>query len=318
MKKLLCLLTFLPCLAFAWTPTKPITVVIPVTPGAGQELAFRAATANLEKEGKAKFVYEYRPGADGNIGMNHFAEALPDGYTIALPACQSAFVASDTIYADMIKYNPMEFAMIANLGKSPLAFVANINSPVNTVNELITAAKKGDGKFNIAVGSAAHKLAVDYFLDKTNTNKDKIGVPSYKGPMPALHDVAAGHVEFGVVPAAIAYPLFSTGKIKIIGISGESTLARLPNTPLMNKYVTGLNVAACWNIILPKGTSAEITKWYVDTFSNALSSSEYKRFADENLILLDSKLLTPEGVYNDMKELRRQWQPYMKNMEKQQ
>ena len=41
MKRLLLLLFMLPVMAFAWEPSRPVTVVIGNAPGAGNEIAFR-------------------------------------------------------------------------------------------------------------------------------------------------------------------------------------------------------------------------------------------------------------------------------------
>ena len=103
MKKILAILALVPLLAYAWEPTKPIKVIVPTAAGAGNEMAFRAAAAPIERTGKVTFVIENRAGADGNVGMNQFSEAAADGYTIAVPACQSTFVASDIHYKNIIK-----------------------------------------------------------------------------------------------------------------------------------------------------------------------------------------------------------------------
>ena len=40
MKKILAILALMPALAFAWQPSKPITVIFPNGPGAGNEISF--------------------------------------------------------------------------------------------------------------------------------------------------------------------------------------------------------------------------------------------------------------------------------------
>ena len=86
MKKLLAILALIPALAFAWQPTKPVTVIFPNGPGAGNEISFRIVAEIVEKQTGAKFVPEYRPGADGNIAINHFVTVPRDGHTISVPA----------------------------------------------------------------------------------------------------------------------------------------------------------------------------------------------------------------------------------------
>ena len=96
MKRLITLLLLLPALAFAWEPTKPITVLIGNQPGSGNEVGFRAISAIVMRDNpKANFVIELKPGADSTIAMNMLYDARPDGYTIAIPSYMSTFVTND-------------------------------------------------------------------------------------------------------------------------------------------------------------------------------------------------------------------------------
>jgi len=297
--------------ALAWQPTKPITVVVPVAPGAGQEMAFRAVTAQMEKSGIARFIFDYKAGGDGNPAMNHFSTQSADGHTIAIPACQSTFVASDVLYKDVIKFDPMEFSLITNIGKSPLAFVANINSPINTVPELIEAVKSGKRNIDFSTGGAAHQLAFEYFMDQINGNRETSKNVPHKGPVPAVTSALQGSTEFAIVPIAVANTLIGTGKIKIIGIAGEKPLRAFAKVPLMQDYVKGLNVYACWNVVLPKGAPTEVVKWYTDTFVKALNTKEFESWADANMVIVDEKAQGPDALRKDMLALRKQWQPYV-------
>ena len=84
MKRLLVILFFIPLITWAWQPTRPVTVVIGNAPGAGNELAFRKLASIINRTNKKLvFVVENRAGADSVIAMNHLAQALPDGHTIA-------------------------------------------------------------------------------------------------------------------------------------------------------------------------------------------------------------------------------------------
>ena len=95
MKKLLFTLLLLPILAFAWQPTKPITVIFPNGPGAGNEISFFFVADIVSEKTRVQFNREHRPGADGNLAMNHFATVPADGHTIAVPACNSQWVTGE-------------------------------------------------------------------------------------------------------------------------------------------------------------------------------------------------------------------------------
>jgi len=308
-KKILAIAFLLPSLAMAWEPTKPVIVVIPFNPGSGNEMAFRSVSAQLERQG-FNFVIEHRPGADGNVGMNHFARQPANGYTIAVPSCQSTFVAADVHYKSMITYDPMSLTMITNIGKSPLAFVASSQSQINSVEELVQEVRSGNRDINFAIGSAAHQLAFDYFVDQTQANTDRVKSVPHNGPLPAVTATAGNHIEFAIVPTAVANTLLPSGKIKILGIAGEQRLPAFPNAARMTDSVPGLNVYACWNIVLPKDTPKEIVKWYTDVFVTALNSEQYLAWAATNMVSIDRNAQGPDNLRRDMTALRTQWQSY--------
>lgn len=313
MKKLLALL-LLPLTVWAWEPPKVVSVVIPFTPGSGNEMSFRAVAAYLEQKHKISFVVENVPGADGNVGMNVFAQRPANGHHLAVPSCQSTFVAADIWWRDMMRYEPYDLTMVTNIAKSPLAFIANSNSRVHTLPELIKEIQSNQRPISFAIGSSAHKLAYDYFLTNINGKNKQVVAANYKGPLPAAQDVAGGHAEFGIVPLAVANTLVATGKIRVISIAGERPMAGYERVELSNRYVPGLNVYACWNIVLPKDTPAEITDWYAREFVEAIRSQRSKKFFDENFMFVDTRALGPVGVRKDMVDLRRQWEDYVKRM----
>jgi tripartite-type tricarboxylate transporter receptor subunit TctC len=308
-KKIFAAALLLPTLALAWQPIKPVTVVIPFNPGSGNEMAFRSVSAQLERQG-FNFVIEHRPGADGNIGMNHFARQPADGYTIAVPSCQSTFVAADIHYRHVITYDPMSLSMVTNIGKSPLAFVASSQSRINSVEDLLREVRSGQRDINFAIGSAAHQLAFDYFVDQAGANTDRVKSVPHNGPLPAVTAAAGNHIEFAIVPTAVANTLLPSGKIKIIGIAGEQQLPAFPTTARMSGSVPGLNVYACWNIVLPPGAPPSVVKWYTDAFVMAVNSEQYRAWAAANMVSIDRNAQGSDLLRRDMMALRTQWQSY--------
>lgn len=308
------LLLLVPSLVLAWTPIKPVTVVVPNAPGAGNEIAFRTLAKQIEQKTGTVFVYDYKPGADGNIAMSHF-ETLPgDGYHITIPSCQSTFVTAELWYPQAAKFNVMSWNPVTNIGKSPLAFYAKVGSDVDTPEKLIAEIKSGKRPLNFAVGGAAHKLAVEYLINNVKPQVNPVQTVMYKGPAQAMTDVLSGQVEFGVFPIAVGAQMVQSGKIKVIGIAGEQVLPGLEKFPLMSKHVPGLNVYACWNLMLPKNTPQDIQDWYKDVFIPAIKSKETQEFYEKQFIFVNVREQTPEGVRVAMYRLREQWQPFARKI----
>ena len=314
MKKILLTILLLPSLALAWQPTRPVTVIFPNAPGAGNEISFRFVASIVEKKTKTTFASEYRPGADGNIAMNYFATVPADGYTIAVPACQSNWVTADIWYSNMLKYDAQSFEPVANIARSPLTFWANPKSNINTPKELADAIKNSPRPIAIAIGGGGHRLAVEYLTESLGVPSSRIEAIMYKGPAQALVDVIGGHVEFGVTPVAVGWPHVQPGKLKLIGIANEYPLKGLEKAPLMKTVAPGLFIHGCWNIVLPKGTPADVQTWYHEQFVPAIRSSEAAEKFTENMMFITPAEHTPEGVRTSMAQLRKVWQPIAKKV----
>lgn len=313
MKKLLVtILSFFALSAYAWEPSKPIQVSIGFAPGSGNELSFRGISSIVEKNNsKVNFVIENRPGADGVVAMNDFIKKPNDGHHIYIPSHQGIWVTAEYFQKDAVKYSLNDFEYVLTIAKSPLALIAYTGSEVSTVPEFLNKLQTTQKPITIAAGSGAHRLAFTYLTTKVSINTDLVKTVSYKGPNQAGQDVAGGHVEFGIIPVAVASSFARAGKIKILSILSEMPIKGV-DAPLMNKWVPGMNVYAAWGIILPKNTSTEIINWYTDTFSKAIRSNEAKIFFENNFMFIDEKELTPSGFRKGMENLRAQWIPVIK------
>ena len=319
MKKILAILALIPALAFAWEPTKPVTVIIGNTPGAGNEMAFRKLAQIVQKE-NPKFVYVVQniPGADSVIANNKFLEANNDGHTINLPSHMSSYVTNDIWEKNIKKYNYDSFVDVLTMGKSPLVLVASPKSGINTPQEFVKYIQSGR-TINIAVGGGAHRTAYEYLMAKGNGNKDTVKPVRFNGPMPAVTSAASFDgktgTEFAIIPIAVAKALVDAGKVKPIGFTGTQKMAQFPNVPLLRDVAPGINVYAAWSIQLPPGTDKEIVAWYQQQFSAAVRSKEYAEYREANVILYAEDELTPAGLKRHMDELRSAFIPVLSKID---
>ena len=306
-------------LVHAWEPTKPVTVYIGNTPGAGNEMAFRKLADIVQKQ-NPKFVYVVQniPGADSVIANNRFLEAPNDGYTINLPSHMSSYVTNDIWEKSIKKYNYDSFIDVLTMGKSPLVLVAGIKSGINTPQEFVKYIQSGR-TINIAVGGGAHRTAFEYLMAKGNGNKDSVKPVRFNGPMPAVTSAASFDgktgTEFAIIPIAVAKALVDAGKVKPIGFTGTQKMAQFPNVPLLNTIAPGINVYAAWSIQLPPGTDKEIVTWYQQQFSAAVRSKEYAEYREANVIFYAEDELTPAGLRKQMDELRAAFIPVLSKID---
>ena len=311
MKKLLLTLLLVPALAFAWEPTKPITVLIGNQPGSGNEVGFRAISAIVMRDNpKANFIIELKPGADSVVAMNTLYDAKPDGYTIAIPSYMSTFVTNDIWQKNQKKFAYNSFTNVMGMGKSPLCIVANPTSKINTIPELVNYVQHTTKPVTVAIGGGAHRMTFEYFMYIAHGNKDLVKTSQFPGPLQAVTATASdAGFEFGIMPVAIAKPLIDAGKVKLIGVTGERRVSAYPKVEPIQVNGKHIDVFAAWALILPPGTPTDIVAWYQRNFTPALESAEIKKYYDDNLIFLDKSELTPAGFARGIEKLRAVWMP---------
>jgi len=318
-KKLLIAAVLVPVMAWAWEPTRPVTVVIGNTPGAGNEMAFRKLAEIVQKR-NPNFVYVVQniPGADSVIANNRFLEAANDGYTINLPSHMSSYVTNDIWEKNIKKYNYDSFVDVLTMGKSPLVLVASVKSGIETPQDFVKYIQSGRN-INVAIGGGAHRTAFEYLMAKGNGNKDAVRSIKFNGPVPALQSVGQWDgktgTEFGIMPIAVAKSLIDAGRVRPIGFTGTRRMAQFPAVPLLNGVAPGINVYAAWSIQLPPGTARDITEWYQREFSAAVRSTEYREYTDANVIFYAEDELTPAGLKRHMDELRAAFIPVLSRID---
>ena len=320
MKKLLLAIFMVPALAFAWEPTKNVTVIVGNTPGAGNEIAFRKLAEIVQKTNpKFTYVVQNMPGADSVIANNKFLEAPNDGYTINLPSHMSSYVTNDIWETKIKKYQYDSFVDVLTMGKSPLVLVASPKSTVNTPVDFVRYLAKSTRPINIAIGGGAHRTAYEYLMTKAHASKDVVKSIKFNGPLPAVTSVAqydgVTGTEFGIMPIAVARPLIDAGKVKPIGFTGTKIMPQYPDVPLLNTVAPGINVYAAWSIELPPNTNKDIVAWYQKNFATAVRSKEYAEWRELNVVFYEEAELTPQGLRKHMDELRANFLPVLQKID---
>ena len=320
-KKILAALVLLPAIAFAWEPTRPVTVIVGNTPGAGNEIAFRKLAEIVQKTNpKVSFVVENRPGVDSALANNYFLTQAPDGHTINLPSHMSSYVTNDIWEKSVKKYNYDSFVDVLTMGKSPLVLVAHPSSAVNTPQDFVRLINTTTRPINVAVGGGAHRTAYEFLMERGKGNRQLVQPIKFNGPMPAVVSVASfdpktGGTEFGIMPIAVARALVEGGKVKPIGFTGTQRMPQFPNVPLLKDVAPGINVYAAWSIQLPPNTPRDIVEWYQKTFSAAVRSKEYAEWREINVVFYEEDELTPAGLRRQMEELRTAFIPVLSKID---
>jgi tripartite-type tricarboxylate transporter receptor subunit TctC len=246
--------------AFAQTapagyPNRQIRLVVTGTPGQGTDVLSRVIAQRLSDRLKQQVFVDNKPGAGGNIGAEIVAKAPPDGYTL-LMGTNATHAANAAMYARM-PFDPLrDFAPVALVGLLPMMVSAAPAVPVNTVQELVRAARSNPGALNVAVPSTSARVTLQLLNQLANTELFPV---SYKGSGPAFIDLFGGRVQLTIDTVSASLPQAAAGKLKPLAVTTARRFEAVPNVPtLAEAGVPGFDLAP-WNALMaPKGTPKEI------------------------------------------------------------
>lgn len=282
---------------FAWQPSKPIEVVVPFPVGSGNDLVIRPLAAAVERNTGAKFLITNKPGAGGTVGTAYLASKPNDGYSMGVLSIGGT-AAIDYVWmaqANSQAYTVKSFSYATALAQSPMVVIANKNDPVNTP-ERFTNVLLNDSTVSFANSGGAGGLAAESILFYTDALKKNpsIAKVEHKGPVETITDVIGGHVRFGVVPLAVAYPQYKAGNLKIIGVTqqNKSKEVELHTFAGVDKNI---DVSLVWGIALPKDTPADVLDWYAKVFKEAQNDPAVKEGFEKSRYFPVDGLQTPQA-----------------------
>jgi tripartite-type tricarboxylate transporter receptor subunit TctC len=256
--------------ADAQTSGRPITIVVPYSPGTGQDVLARLLGEELQKKWGQAVVVDNKPGANGVIGSQAVARAAPDGHTLLLTS--TSFTTNLSLQKH-VPYDPVKsFAPIAELAVGHLALGVHPSVPANTTQEFIAYAKNQPGKLNYSspgVGGP-HHLAMELFKQSTKTELTHI---PYKGTAGAVADLLGGHVNAGFVAIHVVMPMLN--QIRLLGAAAKERPAVLPELKTLDEQgVSGFNVTLWYALFAPAGTPTEIVARYNGAINEVLTQSQ--------------------------------------------
>ena len=242
--------------ALAQTTGRPITIIVPYTPGTGIDILARALGSELARHWAQPVVVDNKPGASGNIGTQIAARAAPDGQTLLMVA--KTFVTNVSLFKN-VPYDPVKsFAPVVKLATGSIVLAVHPSVPAETVPAFIEYAKAQPGTINYGSPGFAtpHHLAMELFKHATGT--DLVHIP-YKGSSGVMSDLVGNHVSAMFVPTHVALPLAADRAIRILGVASPERVPAAPNVPtLAEQGVTGFDVDIWFGLLAPAGTPADL------------------------------------------------------------
>jgi tripartite-type tricarboxylate transporter receptor subunit TctC len=259
-------------------PDRPITVIVPWGAGGGTDATGRMLAKLMQDELGVPVNVVNRTGGSGVVGHQAIASAKADGYTVGIVTVEIAMMH----WAGLTELSHKDFTPIALYNADPAGVSVAIDSPYNSVKEVLDAVKaapagtmKGSGT---GQGGIWHLALAGMLVDAGIDPASVPWVPS-QGAAPALADLAAKGIDIVTASVVEARALKEAGKIKVLAVMADERLAAFPDVPTMKESGgPGWKTAAWRTVAGPKGLPEDVKAKLVATIEKAYKSQEFQDF----------------------------------------
>lgn len=254
--------------AQVWSPNRAVTFTIPFTPGGLTDIVFRNLQKFADEKG-IKIVAEYKPGAEGLIGMQHGSKQPTDGHSITLCTIATVIQKSDNGWQATDNYR-----LLTALRTGYVFVVTGSKSGINSFDDLLSKLRNPASNLTGGSGAPGQRIFMNYVFDKLKVNAT---ITNYKGNGPLIQDLIGNHIQFAFLPAGNVMESVKNGSLKLLANDRPKNSKVFNDVPNITEYIPIL-AKDMHLVALPKNTSDIIFDYWLDFFKQWAEDNATKAF----------------------------------------
>jgi tripartite-type tricarboxylate transporter receptor subunit TctC len=238
-------------------PTRTVRMIAPFAPGGATDVLARLTAQKLGERWGQTVIVDNRVGAGGHIGAELASRAAPDGYTLLVAGTPHAIGMS--LYQKLAYDMAKDLAPANRIATYPSAIVVHPSLPVKNVKELIALAKGRPGQLNFGSAGVGSPNGLALELFKTMAKVDMVHIPYKGGSGQMVTELLAGQVQLASIGLPPAMPYVSSGRLRVIAVTGMTRSALLPQAPTVNESgLPGFDVTSWYGVFGPAALPKDI------------------------------------------------------------
>jgi tripartite-type tricarboxylate transporter receptor subunit TctC len=295
-----------PAAAQEW-PTRPITLVVPFSPGGGVDISARLQAQAIGDILGQTVIVENIGGGAGMTAGARVAHAAPDGYTFMIGnAGTHAF--TQTLYKKPLYNSVTDFTPVGLVSESPRILNTRKDLPANNLQEFIAwlKANEKNAQFGSAgVGTGTHLPCVLFNLA---VGVNITNVP-YRGAGAIIQDLLGGRLDYMCDTIQTGAQLAKQGAVKPIAVLSAHRVAIIPEVPTAAEQGLAGVEASVWNaFFLPKDTPDAIVRRLNAAVNQSLENPALRQRLEElGLEIVPPQHRTPEYLAKFLPEDIERW-----------
>ena len=242
----------------AWPNRGPVKLVAQFPPGGLVDTVSRLMAPHLSQALGQTVVVENRAGAGGLVGTDYVSKQPADGYTLLVSHASVHIYATAT--RKTMPFDPVnDFSHMGMLVEAPMVLLVRAQSPFQTLEQYLTAAKTKPVRYGSSgIGSANHLFGEMLKIEGKAPQHDHI---PYQGSAPAMQDLLGGQIESVLDPITTNVAQLKAGSLRALAVSTPNRLPAMPNIPTFAELGFPKLTGSQWlGLSAPKGLPAPIVQ----------------------------------------------------------
>lgn len=261
----LAVVMFVPGIAIAEYPDKPITYTIPFNPGGESDITARLQEPILEKDLGVTVNVTHKPGGGGAVAWSEFQRtAKPDGYSII--GCNIPHIIGQPLLRKDAGYKTDGFKVIMWFHFTPNVLVVSKDSPYKTLDDFIAYAKKNPKAATVG-GSGTYSANHLETLRLQKAAGVELTYVPHTGTGPIIPALMGGHLK-----AAMSYSMVSVNykdKFRTLAVASEERVPAMPDVPTFKELGYDIVGGAFRGVAAPLGTPQPVVDRLAEAYTNA-------------------------------------------------
>lgn len=259
-----------------WKPSRPLNIIVPYNAGGGTDLYARAIAKAAESRISVPVVIVNKSGAGGLTGAIEASNARPDGNTVLMTSSGSFLLGAMFKEAAV---NPFDsFQTIAQVGNLKGSIAVPVNSPFQSLGDLVDAAKANPGSLrwgHNGRGGTFHVMGQTFL---NNQGLEATDVP-FKGGAKSRAAILGEQVDFGVL--GIQQSSGFDDQMRVLAVFDGERDRLFPDTPTALELGFDVPIISSPIILFaPNGVDAEIVSGMEAAMAEIAAAPEFSEIIE--------------------------------------
>lgn len=254
-------------------PSRNIDIIVPFSPGGGNDVFVRALQPALERELGTNIVVRNIAGGGGAVGLTQATRLPANGYNLVAVSDGTL----TQVAMGNVAFDHTDFDFIAKVLQEPYLLAVSRDSEFDGLQDLLDATEEGR-RLQVGVsgvGSSAHltAIAIGEALDT------QFNIVPFDGGSETISAVMGGHIDAVVLGGAELRSSMSSGRVRALATSYDERSESLPDVPTFREQGIDFTTSVFRGIAAPAGLPEDVEARLVAALETAVEDEGFQQAA---------------------------------------